>query len=150
MYLGRSPSNGWAPHLGVYSERRIDKVWFYIIIIAFDEGKRILTLSPGISFCIPCDRPFATSHSRGTRPPCWRAKIALGQDKQRKLPLQIMYVFCLSCPGATFAPQRGGFAPREWLAAKGLFHGLDAILDWLAHLASISCDHILGHGYGSV
>ena len=71
MYLGRSPSNGWAPHLGVYSERRIDKVWFYIIIIAFDEGKRILTLSPGISFCIPCDRPFATSHSRGTRPPCW-------------------------------------------------------------------------------
>ena len=37
------------------------------------------------------------------------------------------------------------------------FHGLDAILDWLAHLASmmahwpsISCDHILGHGNGSV
>ena len=31
-----------------------------------------------------------------------------------------MYVFCLSCPSATFAPQRGGFVPREWLAAKGL------------------------------
>ena len=27
-------------------------------------------------------RPFATSHSRGTKPPCWRAKEALGQDKQ--------------------------------------------------------------------
>ena len=27
---------------------------------------------------------------------------------------------CLSCPGATFALQRGGFVPREWLAAKGL------------------------------
>ena len=52
--------------------------------------------------------------------PCWRAKVALGQDKQRKLPFQIMYVFCLSCPGATFALQRGGFVPRESLAAKGL------------------------------
>ena len=37
-----------------------------------------------------------------------------GQDKK------IMYVFCLSCPSATFALQRGGFVPREWLAAKGL------------------------------
>ena len=27
---------------------------------------------------------------------------------------------CLSCPSATFAHQRGGFVPREWLAAKGL------------------------------
>ena len=33
-----------------------------------------------------------------------------------------MYVFCLSCPCATFAFQRGGFLPREWLAAKGLFN----------------------------
>ena len=33
-----------------------------------------------------------------------------------------MYVFCLSCPSATFALQRGGFVPREWLAAKGLFY----------------------------
>ena len=31
-----------------------------------------------------------------------------------------MYVFCLSCPSATFALQRGGFVPRKWLAAKGL------------------------------
>ena len=34
---------------------------------------------------------------------------------------KIMYVFYLSCPNATFALQRGGFVPREWLAAKGLF-----------------------------
>ena len=26
--------------------------------------------------------------------------------------------FYLSCPSATFALQRGGFVPREWLAAK--------------------------------
>ena len=31
------------------------------------------------------NRLFAASHSRGTKPPCWRAKVALGQDKQRKL-----------------------------------------------------------------
>ena len=68
-----------------------------------------------------CNRPFAASHSRGTNPPCRRAKVALGQDKQRKLPFRIMYVFYFSCPNATFALQRGSFAPREWLAAKGLF-----------------------------
>ena len=41
--------------------------------------------------------PFAASHSRGTKPPCWRAKVALGQDKQRKLPFKIMYVFLFVC-----------------------------------------------------
>ena len=44
----------------------------------------------------------------------------MGQDKQRKLPFKILYVFCLSCPSATFALQHGGFVPREWLAAKDL------------------------------
>ena len=70
------------------------------------------------------NRPFAASHSRGTKPPRLRAKAALGQDKQRKLPFKITYVFCLSCPSANFALQRGGFVPREWLAAKGLLYHL--------------------------
>ena len=33
---------------------------------------------------------FAASHSRGTKPPCWRGKVALEQDKQGKLPFKIM------------------------------------------------------------
>ena len=66
------------------------------------------------------NRPFAASHSHGTKPPYWRAKVTLGQDKQRKLPFKIMYGFCLCCPSAIFALQRGGFAPREWLDATGL------------------------------
>ena len=49
------------------------------------------------------NRPFAGSHSRGTKPPCWRAKVALGQEQQRKLPFKIMYAFYLSCSSATFA-----------------------------------------------
>ena len=48
----------------------------------------------------------------------------------RKLPFTIIYapvyVFYLSCPSATFALQRGGFVPREELAAKGLFKAQDA------------------------
>ena len=28
-------------------------------------------------------RPLAASHSRHTKPPCWKAEEALGQDKQR-------------------------------------------------------------------
>ena len=36
--------------------------------------------------------------SRGTKPPCWRAKVALGQDKQMKLPFQnyVCLLFVLS------------------------------------------------------
>ena len=49
------------------------------------------------------NKPFAASYSRGTKPPCWRAKVALGQAKQRQLPFQVMNVFCLSCPCTTFA-----------------------------------------------
>ena len=30
--------------------------------------------------------------------------------------------FCLFCPSATFALQRGGFVPLEWQAAKGLLN----------------------------
>ena len=29
-------------------------------------------------FALLVNRPFAASHSRGTKPPCWRAKVALG------------------------------------------------------------------------
>ena len=36
-------------------------------------------------------RPYAASHSSGTKPPCWREKVALGKDKQRKLLFRIMY-----------------------------------------------------------
>ena len=32
-------------------------------------------------------------------------KVALGQDKQKKLPFKIMFVSCLSSPSATFALQ---------------------------------------------
>ena len=77
---------------------------------------------------VELNRPFAASHSRSTKPPCWRTKVALGQDKQRKLPFKIMYVFCLFCPSATFALQRGGSVPREWLTAKDLFRHVSGCL----------------------
>ena len=32
------------------------------------------------------NKPFTDSHSRGTKQPCWRARDALGWDKQSKLP----------------------------------------------------------------
>ena len=73
------------------------------------------------------NRPFAAFRSRGTKPPFWDAKVALGQDKQRKLPFKIMYAFYWSCPSATFASQHGGFLPREWKAAKGLSRAVQPI-----------------------
>jgi len=65
-------------------------------------------------------RPFAASHSRGTKPPCWRVNVALGHGKQKIYMILNGYFLCLSCPCATFALQHGGFVPREWQAAKGL------------------------------
>ena len=67
------------------------------------------------------NRPFAASHSRGTKLLCWRAKVTLGQDKQKTYIIWNGNFLCLSCPSATFALQHGNFVPREWLAAKGLF-----------------------------
>ena len=73
------------------------------------------------------NRPFAAFHSCGTKPPCWDAKVVLGQDKQRILPFQIMYTSCWSCLSATFASQHGGFVPREWKAAKGIYRVLPEV-----------------------
>ena len=66
------------------------------------------------------DRPFAPFHSRGPKPPCWDAKVALGQDQQKAYIIIKKKFLCLSCTSATFASQHGGFVPREWKAAKGL------------------------------
>ena len=60
-------------------------------------------------------RPFATSHSRGTKLPGWRAKVALGQDKKQKTEIILNENFlCLSCPSATFALQHGVFVIGEY------------------------------------
>ena len=79
--------------------------------------------------------PFAAGYSHGTKLPCWRAKVALGWDKQRKSPFKIMLAFCLSCPWATFAfaLQHGG----EWLAAKGLIWRENSLQKDLPHFLYI-------------
>ena len=67
------------------------------------------------------NRPFAAGHSRDTKPPCWRAKSHW--DKTNKMAYKIfkwylpLFVGLFHCD---FAPQHGGFVPREWLAARGL------------------------------
>ena len=54
-------------------------------------------------------RPFAASHLCRTKPSCWRAKVALGQDKQRKLIFEINYVFLLFVQ-----PRPQGAVPWHW------------------------------------
>ena len=85
-----------------------------------------------IGAILPCEQRFPyyicteiyhniIGPSRGTKPPCWDVKVALEQDQQKKLPFKIMYAFCWSCPSAALTSQHGGFVPRKWQAAKGLF-----------------------------
>ena len=64
----------------------------------FSAGNSTLNTFLACMFCFP-NRPFASSHSRGTRPKHLRAKVVLGQFKQRKLPLILkvyMPFVCLS------------------------------------------------------
>ena len=63
------------------------------------------------------NKPFAACHSRGTKPPCWDAKVAMGQDQLKAYIILNGNFFCFSCPSATFASQHGGFVPREWHAS---------------------------------
>ena len=66
------------------------------------------------------NRPFAASHSCATKPLGWRAKVALGQDKQKAYIILDGDFLCSSCPSVAFALQHGGFVPRKWLATKGV------------------------------
>ena len=54
-------------------------------------------------------RPFAASHLCRTKPSCWRAKVALRQDKQSKLLFEINYVFLLFVQ-----PRPQGAVPWHW------------------------------------
>ena len=77
------------------------------------------------------NRPFAACHSRSTKPPHWRAKVVLGQDKQKTCIIWNGNFLCLSCLTATFALQHGGFLPCEWQAAKVL---LSVVTAWLSYM----------------
>ena len=54
--------------------------WLYL---THEIGSRILRTIVRPQEKYGSCRPFATSHSRDTKPPCWRAKVTLGQDKQK-------------------------------------------------------------------
>ena len=48
------------------------------------------------------NRSLAASHSRGTKPPCWRAKSQWNKPTNKgKYHLKICMPFYLSCPSAT-------------------------------------------------
>ena len=64
---------------------------FLIISISWNPCICLLHVAHLKMFDSLCNRPLAASHSCGTKPPCWRVKVALGQDKQRKLPFKIIY-----------------------------------------------------------
>ena len=89
-----------------------------VLLVKGKGGEKIATFR--IYFEV-ANRLVAASHSRGTKPPCWRANVALRQDKQKANIILDNNCLCLSYPSVTFALQHGGFVPRECLAAKGLF-----------------------------
>ena len=80
-------------------------------------GKQTSDLFFGVRLC-----RHLSSDSRGTKPLFWRARDALGQDKQKVHMLKMVIFLCLSSlPLRLLLTSIAGFfVPREWLAAKGL------------------------------
>ena len=83
----------------------------------FLSGIKFFKLSRLYCEQITDNKSFAASHSRGTKPPCWRP---LERGKQKASIILNLNFLCLSCPSATFVLQHGGFVSREWQAAKDL------------------------------
>ena len=83
----------------------------------------------------------AACHSRGTKPPCWNAKVVLGQDQQKAYIILTSNVLCFSCPSATFASQHGSFVPREWQAAKVLLYQTTSVV-YVIFTAILHCHDI--------
>ena len=64
------------------------------------------------------NRPFAANRSRRTKPPCRRPKVAMGQDKQRKLHLKL-------CTPLSFV----GLVPvRLLLSSMGVLYHVNGLL----------------------
>ena len=63
---------------------------------------------------IVTNRPFAAYSHMVQKPPCWDARDALGQDKQRTYIIYNGNLLCLFCPRAFLASQHGGFCTM-WL-----------------------------------
>ena len=47
----------------------------------FENRSKNFKLNFVLVLVLKYNRPFAASHSQGTKLQCWRAKFALGQDK---------------------------------------------------------------------
>ena len=102
---------------------RLPKMWNFFLGLVISRRSRTVTAKKCAKKCAAraellfyikfSYRPFTACHSRGTKPPCWDAKVALGQDQPKAY---IIFV----CPSATFASQHGDFVSGEWQAAKGL------------------------------
>ena len=65
--------------------------------------------------------PFAASYSwsRGTKPPSWRAKVALGLDKQKAYIILNGNFLCLSRPSTTFCSPVRRFCITWKASCKG-------------------------------
>ena len=58
-----------------------------------------------VAVCIQrCNRPFAACHSRGTKPPCWDAKVVLGQDNKGNYNLKLCMPFVGLAPVLLLRP----------------------------------------------
>ena len=75
------------------------------------------------NFC-RTNRLFAASHLRGKKPPCWRAKVALGQDKQKTYLILNSNFLCCLVPGRLFLSSTAVLFCARWMASyKGPISG---------------------------
>ena len=70
--------------LQTFSVRLTDCPFRLLRCLLFTNRPGIELLAILRNLCLEYYRPFSASSTRGTKPPLWRAKVALGQDKKKK------------------------------------------------------------------
>ena len=70
--------------LQTFSVRLTDCPFRLLRCLLFTNRPGIELLAILRNLCLEYYRPFSASSTRGTKPPCWRAKVALGQDKKKR------------------------------------------------------------------
>ena len=89
------------------------------------------------------NRPFASSHSRGTKPPYWRARDAPGEDKQRTNHAKWSELFAFSVPVRLLFSSMAVLYPVNGKLQRACCHTIESALANIFQNVSLKRDYVV-------
>ena len=124
LYSGSSQKQGWRsdesallpPMWPGFKSWRRRHMWVEFVVDSLPCSERFFSRYSGFPLTLKTNTSkFQFNLERtDTSQQVICSKVALGQDKQRKLPFKIMYVFCLSCPSVAVLYHVNGKLQRAY------------------------------------